>query len=372
MREARAAIVMAAVAALATLFLTSCGPASGSGDDDGEGSGEPQVPLSELSPPDPASLEGPSTATLSDRSVEPVVDDPKPELPVTVTFELSAGPTDVTVKDSSRIVAVDMAGSISATVWGLGLGDDLVGRDQAASFPGLKDVDIVTKGGHSINAEAVMKVRPTVIITDGSIGPRDVVEQLADTGVPVVVVPRASSVEGAAEQARAVGEALGVPEAGDRLGDRIVKETSEVQASIDEHLAPKDEAKKLRIAFLYIRGDSGVYYLFGEGTGADDLIERLGGVDVGSEQGWKEYTPLTDEAIVAADPDVLLVMTHGLESAGGVDGLLKEKTALSLTTAGQKRRIVDMADADVLSFGPRSSAVLDALARAIYAPAETS
>jgi iron complex transport system substrate-binding protein len=78
--------------------------------------------------------------------------------------------------------------------------------------------------------------------------------------------------------------------------------------------------------------------------------------------------PMTDEALVAADPDLVLVMTDGLASAGGVDGLLASKPALALTTAGQNRRFVDMADGVVLGFGPRSASVLDALARAVYAP----
>ncbi|RYJ05324.1 MAG: hemin receptor, partial [Actinomycetales bacterium] len=78
--------------------------------------------------------------------------------------------------------------------------------------------------------------------------------------------------------------------------------------------------------------------------------------------------PMTDEAIVEADPDVILVMTDGIESTGGVDGLLKDKPAIALTTAGKKRRFVDMADGDILSFGPRSAGVIDALARAVYAP----
>ncbi len=46
----------------------------------------------------------------------------------------------------------------------------------------------------------------------------------------------------------------------------------------------------------------------------------------------------------------------------------QSKPALALTGAGENRRIVDMADGDILGFGPRSAAVLDALARAIYAP----
>jgi iron complex transport system substrate-binding protein len=79
--------------------------------------------------------------------------------------------------------------------------------------------------------------------------------------------------------------------------------------------------------------------------------------------------PMTDEAIIAANPDLILVMTDGIESAGGIDELLRAKPAIALTSAGQNRRFVDMADGDILSFGPRSAAVLDALARAIYAPA---
>ena len=82
----------------------------------------------------------------------------------------------------------------------------------------------------------------------------------------------------------------------------------------------------------------------------------------------RNLAPLTDEAVLAANPDVILVMTDGLESVGGVDGLLASKPALALTAAGQNRRFIVMDDRELLGFGPRSADVLDALARAIYAP----
>jgi len=125
----------------------------------------------------------------------------------------------------------------------------------------------------------------------------------------------------------------------------------------------------VRILFLYLRGTSGIYYLFGEESGADELIEAVGGIDVAGEIGWQGLRPMTDEALVAANPDLILVMTGGLESVGGVDALITEKPAIGLTRAGENRRFVDMADGEVLSFGPRTPDVLDALARAIYAPA---
>src|SRR5690606_5658166 len=130
----------------------------------------------------------------------------------------------------------------------------------------------------------------------------------------------------------------------------------------------ESKSDRLRMVFLYLRGNSGVYYLFADDSGVGDLVEALGGVDVAKELGWKAMQPLTDEAVVTAKPDLILLMTHGLESSGGVDGLLAEKPAIALTPAGQNKRFVDMADGDILAFGPRTPAVVEALGRAVYVP----
>ena len=262
------------------------------------------------------------------------------------------------------VLGLDLAGSIAATIAGLGYGDLLVGRDISTSFPGTEDLPLVTSGGHTINAEAVLALRPTLVITDGTIGPRDVLEQLREAGVTVVFVDNESSFAGAQQLALDVGAALGVD--GQALADRIAADVEEKVAEIAA-IAPAD-GDRVRMLFLYLRGGSGIYYLFGEESGADELIRGLSGLDVAGEIGWQGMKPMTDEALVAADPDLILVMTDGLASAGGVDALLASKPALALTTAGQNRRFVDMADGVVLGFGPRSAAILDALARAVYAP----
>jgi iron complex transport system substrate-binding protein len=43
---------------------------------------------------------------------------------------------------------------------------------------------------------------------------------------------------------------------------------------------------------------------------------------------------------------------------------------MSDTIAGQNRRVVDMNDGQVLSFGPTTGAILRSLADAVYAPTE--
>lgn len=325
-------------------------------------------PLSELEVlDDPRAYVGESTAMLPDARIAPVLDAPVASLPATVTSRDAAGDITVEISDASRVVAMDIAGSVAATVWGLGFGDTLVGIDQSVTFAGVEDLAVVTSGGHTVNAEAIIALEPSVVITDGSVGPRDVVEQLRDVGIAVIFVENDASFEGAQELARQVSAVYGAAEAGEALADRIGQEVEHKMAEIAQ-IAPQQESDRLRMAFLYLRGSAGVYYLFGEESGADRLIEALGGVDVAGELGWEGMKPLTDEAMVAADPDLILVMTDGIASVGGVDGLLQEKPAVALTHAGQHRRFVDMADGQILSFGPRSASVLDALARAIYAP----
>jgi iron complex transport system substrate-binding protein len=369
MASRRSSAVIAAL--LAVAMLAGCSGGAPSAGDEVTDPGAQRVPLAELTlADDPRGWTGESTAMLASASIEPVTDDPAQSLPATVTSRDLDGDVEVTVEDTSRVLGLDMAGSVAATIVGLGFGDTLVGRDVSSTFPEVADLPVVTSSGHSINAESVIALRPTLVVTDGSIGPIDVVLQLRDAGIAVVFVEAEPGIEGVGTLAQQVADAFGAAETGAMLADRL---QSEIDAKIAEiaAIAPEGD-ERVRMMFLYIRGGSGIYYLFGEESGVDDLITGLGGVDVAGEIGWAGMRPMTDEAVIAAKPDLLLVMTSGLESAGGLDGLLAEKPALAQTPAGQHRRVVDMAAGQILGFGPRTADVLDALARAIYAPEGTA
>ncbi|WP_167043080.1 ABC transporter substrate-binding protein [Salinibacterium sp. ZJ454] len=366
----RARFLLSATAAAITLaMLTGCTGATA-------GSAAQSVtpvstaPLAELDTlEDPRSYQGGSTAVLQQSDITPVLEAPEQALPVTVTSHDLGGDIEITVTSAERVIGLDIAGSIGATIAGLGFADRLVGRDISTAFPAVADVPVVTSSAHTINAEAVLKLRPDLVITDGSIGPIDVVLQLRDAGVTVVFVDREASIDGVAVLARQVAAALGATEAGELLAERVRQQIDQKVAEIAA-IAPRDPEQQLRVLFLYLRGTAGVYYLFGEESGADVLIEALGARDVAGEIGWDGMKPMTDEALVAANPDLILVMSSGLESVGGIDSLVAEMPAIELTTAGQNRRFVDMADSDILGFGPRLPDVLDALARAIYAPGQ--
>lgn len=73
--------------------------------------------------------------------------------------------------------------------------------------------------------------------------------------------------------------------------------------------------------------------------------------------------------MAAAAPDVILVMTKGLESVGGIDGLL-ELPDIAQTPAGLDRRVAWIDDGIILNYGPRTDQVLASLVDQIYGQAD--
>ncbi|WP_460801586.1 heme/hemin ABC transporter substrate-binding protein [Microbacterium sp. GXF6406] len=357
------------VAAALVIGLAGCASPAANAGAEGEASDfcpAAALQLSELDLVDDVrAATGGSTACLPAHAIDPVSDTTAPELPVTV---IDAEDREVEVTDVSRILAIDISGTIASTVFALGMGDNVVGRDSSTAFDGTEDLPVVTKTGHSLNPEAILELAPTVILTDTTIGPKEVRQQLRDAGIPIVVISDDLRLDNTDQLVTEVSTALGIPTRGAALIEQVDTQLDAALAEIAE-VIPADEDDRARMLFLYVRGNANVYYIFGKDSGADSLIDAVGGIDVATEIGWEGNKPMTAEALAAAQPDVLVMMTDGLESVGGLTGLIERVPAVAETPAGRNQRVIDMADAEILSFGPRSPEVVRAIARALYAPA---
>ena len=230
----------------------------------------------------------------------------------------------------------------------LGGARQIVGRDETTISPEIVDAPIVTSG-HEINAESVLALTPDLLVIDASSGPQEAIELIKGAGVPVVEVPEAWNLADINAKIRAIGVAIGAPV---EAIDYVTALTSGTQ-DFSLGSSPK-------VAFLYLRGTSAIYLLGGVGSGADSMISQAGGVDVGAQAQLGPFTPLTAEEIVELDPEVLLVMTKGLESVGGIDGLL-QLPGIAQTRAAATRAVVAVDDTLLLSFGPRTGEVVIAL-----------
>ncbi|APT93799.1 ABC transporter substrate-binding protein [Corynebacterium phocae] len=312
---------------------------------------------------DPRSFTGVTHVRDFDEVV-PVTDSPQPALPVELT---DADGYDVTVTDTSRILALDLYGTYTKTLTGLGLGENIVGRTVSSTENSLADLPVVTQGGHNINVEAVLSLNPSVVIVDHSIGPRDAIDQIRNAGVTTVVMEPTRTIESVEEDIKTLGAVVGLPEEAEQLAQRTVAEVEKDRAAIKD-LVPEEP---MRMAFLYARGNGGVFFILGEGTGAQDLIEGVGGIDLAAEHNLSYAEPANAEALAKINPEVIIMMDKGLESTGGIDGLLK-RPGVAQTVAGQNRRIVTLPDGQSLAFGPLTGQTLLRLAKAIYAPQDAS
>ncbi|MFF4102182.1 hemin ABC transporter substrate-binding protein [Streptomyces sp. NPDC001903] len=295
-------------------------------------------------------------AAAPDR-VEPLAPAPLPALPVTAA---SADGRQVTVTAADRIVP--LSGSLNEIVQTLGLGPQVVARDITATFEQAAQLPVVTRG-HDVSAESVLSLRPTLVLAETTSGPAEAIRQIRDAGIPLLVVAPATSLDDVPKRIEAIAAALGVKEAGARLNERTAERIAAARKAIP---ASATSGKKPRVAFLYLRGTASVYLLGGSDSGVASLLEAAGAVDTGKESGLgKDFTPITSEALAAAAPDAILVMSKGLESVGGTDGLVKIP-GVAQTPAGMDRRVVTVDDGVLLNYGPRTDQVLRSLISQLY------
>ena len=263
----------------------------------------------------------------------------------------------VVVRNVSRIVPLN--GDIAEVVFSLGLGANIVGVDTSATFPRNR-VSRLPKIGYqrTLSAEGILSLSPTVVVGTESAGPPSVIVQLRSAGVPVVIIPESESLYAGPAKLRWIGKALGVPRRGARLATQVSQQI---------RIAGKEAGRarsRPRVAFLYVRGRA-TQMIGGTETRSHTMIRAAGARDAGAESGVSGYKPITAEALVAAQPDVLLFLTAGLESIGGVEGAMK-LPGVAQTPAGRNRRVLHFDDLLLLGLGPRTGSALRALIRGLH------
>ena len=254
----------------------------------------------------------------------------------------------------ARIVA--LANGAAELIAAMGYQENLVGRDIASSTTELTDVPIVTSG-HQVIPETIIALQPTLVIIDVATGPSSAIAKLRAAGIRVVNISQSWNLAELVSKIEQIGTALGAPQSAARLNNLL---TESISGTLVEASAT---SKKLKIAFLYLRGTSSIYLVGGKGSGADYLIEATGAVDVGAEKLSKPFTPLTAETMAQLNPDLILVMIGGLESVGGVSGLV-ELPGIAQTPAGKNRQVVAVDDSLLLSFGHSTPSLISELATA--------
>ena len=254
------------------------------------------------------------------------------------------------IEDIGSVRVVALANGAAELIAAMGYRDNLVGRDIASSTPELKDVPIVTSG-HQVIPETIIALSPSLVIIDAATGPESAITKIRNSGIKVVTVLQSWNMSDVGKKLIELGAALNAPKSAELLATTLIMETER------NKYAWTSNTKRVKVAFLYLRGTSAIYLVGGKGSGADFLITSTGEIDVGAQQLDKPFTPLTAETMAQLNPEVILVMIGGLESVDGASGLVN-LPGIAQTSAGKNRRFVSVDDSLLLSFGPRTPSLL--------------
>ena len=100
----------------------------------------------------------------------------------------------------------------------------------------------------------------------------------------------------------------------------------------------------------------------GRNSGADLIIWLAGGVNaMDSIEGYKA---VSDEAVIAAAPDVILMMDRGAQTSDAQS--LFKQPSFAATPAARNARLIVMDGQYLLGFGPRTPEAASELMAAIY------
>lgn len=250
----------------------------------------------------------------------------------------------------SRVVV--LANGVAEIIQSLNAQSVIVGRDISSTEDSLSDIPIVTSG-HQVLPEKVIALKPDLVLIDASTGPKSAIEAIRSAGIKVIQTPESWSLGDLPIKVRAVGDAIGAQDQAEDLVQQL-----------NQSLRVSTVKNSPRVAFLYLRGTSSVYLIGGAGSGADSMLDAIGAIDIGAQSLDRPFNTLTAESLAELNPDVILVMSKGLESVGGVQGLLK-LPGVGQTKAGKNSAVIDVDDSLLLSFGPRTPSLVEALAKAL-------
>ncbi|QPH54172.1 heme/hemin ABC transporter substrate-binding protein [Pontivivens ytuae] len=254
--------------------------------------------------------------------------------------------------EGERVLSI--GGSVTEIVYALGEDHRLVARDTTSVWPpaalALPDVGYM----RALAPEGVLSVAPDLIIAEDGSGPPETLDVLRAAQVEYVTVPDGFDRPAVRAKIEAVADALGVPERGARLADRVDAELA--AAAEIETPGPK------RVLFILSTQD-GRITAAGTDTAADGIITLAGAEN--ALTGFEGYKPVSAEAIGAAAPDVILMMDRR-EGHAVSDADLFAMPAIAATPAAQGENVVRIDGLLLLGFGPRTPEAVTRLNAALY------
>lgn len=284
---------------------------------------------------------------------QPAIDAGQPQLPASVR---SDDGVEVEVDDITRIVAG--GDDIIAVIEALGQGGRIFAAPTNTTTAAGQAAPHRFLFNRTTGVEGVLSLGGTLFVGNSLRRHGELAKTLRAVGQDAVII---DDLQPAPAKIRKVASALGMAAAGERLA-------GSVQAQLDQAAAiAAGSARRPRVIHVSATGAGGSPTVAGADSASGQLIALAGGLNIGTEAGVANFSALSNEGVVAAAPDVILVTEHDLELFGGPEGVWKAYPTLRQTPAGQAGRVWVMPDVQLKYTSVGSGAGALSLATALAA-----
>lgn len=245
---------------------------------------------------------------------------------------------DVEVVERPEAI-ISLSPSATENLFAIGAGEQVIAVDDQSSYP--EDAPVTDLSGFTPNLEAILAFEPDLVVI--TFDPGGILEGLNAVGVPVLLLPSATSIDDAYSEIEILGAATG------NLAD-ATEVVSSMQTEIDAIVG--EVGSQVEGTTIYHELDP-TFYSISSHSYAGELYSLLGLVNIADEadpDGFG-YPQLAVEYIVDANPDVIL-----LADAGSGESLetLEQRPGWASMTAVSSGAVIGV-DADLSSrWTPRS------------------
>lgn len=245
---------------------------------------------------------------------------------------------------SNAMRLISIGGALTEIIYLLKADTELVGVDTTSIYPTAATRLPNIGYARSLSSEGILALRPTQLLATEDAGPPIALRQIVDAGIPLSILPSSHQFKDLIDRVRIIGELVHKTDAAKALASRLVLEWNNTQQRV-----ANSKLNNARVLFILSQNPSQLM-VGGEKTSAAAMIAYAGARNAIS--GLSGFKPLTPEAVIAANPDVILLTDQGMKAVGGIGGVLR-LPGTKQTRAGKEQRIISLEAMYLLGFGPR-------------------
>lgn len=249
-----------------------------------------------------------------------------------------------------RIISAGSA--VTELIYALGAEDSLIAVDVTSKMPQTEQLPKI--GYHrQLSTEGLLALQPTQIIGSDEMGPKTTLDLLTQSNIKVNVVNTKPTIKGLLERIDEIALLTNHQENSQQIKDKVNKKVAQLKSNIPV------KTKQKKVLYLLLH-EGRAPYVAGSDTTMDEMI-RLAGAINPAQPLISSFKPLSIEAMISMQPDVILVSNRSLAKLEGIDNIIKSIPTLASTPAGINKQIIGVSGSALV--GGLGLATLDEAAR---------